>query len=66
MRELLMDLPFFLVNWYRLSYCSVIAQVINPKDNSKSNKHIEHRIIKFVKNMKKLQSYSLQLCEKRK
>jgi hypothetical protein len=55
LRELLMDLPFFdKPISHILMYCnnqSMLAQVINTKDNSKSNKHIKRRL-KSVRKMK--------------
>jgi hypothetical protein len=52
-RELLMNLPF--VDKPILSilmYCdnqSMLAQVMNTKDNSKSNKHIKYRLKSVIK-----------------
>jgi hypothetical protein len=55
LRELLMDLPFIdKPISHILMYCdnqSMLAQVINTKDNSKSNKHIKRRL-KSVRKMK--------------
>jgi hypothetical protein len=67
LRELLMDLPFIdkLVPSILMYYDnqSMLAQVMNTKDNSKSNKHIKCRL-KSVRKIKKLQSDSCELCEK--
>jgi hypothetical protein len=67
LRELLMDLPFIdkLVPSILMYYDnqSMLAQVMNTKDNSKSNKHIKYRF-KSVRKIKKLQSDSCELCEK--
>jgi hypothetical protein len=56
LRELLMNLPFVdkLVPPI-LMYCnnqSMLTQVMNTKDNSKSNKHIKHRLksVRKIKN----------------
>ena len=55
LRELLMDLPFVEKPVLPiLMYCdnqSMLAQVMNTKDNSKSNKHIQRRL-KSVRKMK--------------
>jgi hypothetical protein len=55
LRELLMDFPFVDKSILPiLMYCdnqSMLAQVVNTKDNSKSNKHIKRRL-KSVKKMK--------------
>jgi hypothetical protein len=55
LRGLLMDLPFIDKSVPPiLMYCdnqSMLAQVMNTKDNSKSNKHIKHRL-KSVRKMK--------------
>jgi hypothetical protein len=57
-RELLMDLPFVDKPIPPiLMYCdnqSMLAQVMNTKDNSKSNKHIKHRL-KSIRKMKTLE-----------
>jgi hypothetical protein len=56
LRELLMDLPFIdkLVPSILMYYDnqSMLAQVMNTKDNSKSNKHIKCRL-KSVRKIKK-------------
>jgi hypothetical protein len=56
LRELLMNLPFVDKSVPPiLMYCdnqSMLAQVMNTKDNSKSNKHIKHRL-KSIKKIKK-------------
>jgi hypothetical protein len=55
LRELLMDIPFIDKPVPPiLMYCdnqSMLAQVMNTKDNSKSNKHIKHRL-KSIRKMK--------------
>jgi hypothetical protein len=55
LRELLMDLPFLEKPVPPiLMYCnnqSMLAQVMNTKDNSKSNKHIKQRL-KTVRKMR--------------
>jgi hypothetical protein len=56
LRELLMNLPFVDKSVPPiLMYCdnqSMLAQVMNTKDNSKSNKHIKRRL-KSIKKIKK-------------
>jgi hypothetical protein len=67
LRELLMNLPFVDKSVPPiLMYCdnqSMLAQVMNIKDNSKSNKHIKHRLKSIKKIKKKLWSDSCELCE---